>query len=112
MSPMWLFVERGSTIYNGKETSQSLSKLLFFMSTDKSLIPISDFCHYNAMRESPKVVGKKNVPQTDGVAHLIEQSLGPRSILRCTFDPLCGHHSPPAAAIFACTIYKGKCPHS
>ena len=47
--------------YNGKETSQSFSKFLFFMSTDKSMIPISDFCHYNAMRESPNVVGKKNV---------------------------------------------------
>ena len=59
---MWLFVERGSTIYNGKETIQSLSKLSFFMNMDKSLIPISDFCHYNALRESPNVVGKKNVP--------------------------------------------------
>ena len=33
-----------------------------FMSPDKSMIPISDFCHCNAMRESPNVVGKKNVP--------------------------------------------------
>ena len=37
MSPMWLFVERGSTIYNGKETSQSLSKLLFFKAWSLSL---------------------------------------------------------------------------
>ena len=92
--------------------SFNIGPAFVFISTDKSMIPISDFCHYNAMRESPNVVGKKNVPQTDGVADLIEQSLGPRSIPSCTFDPLCGHHPPPAAAIFACTIYKGMCPHS
>ena len=46
----------------GKETSFNVTPVFVFMSTDKSMIPIFDFCHYNAMRESPNVVGKKNVP--------------------------------------------------
>ena len=46
----------------GKETSFNVTPVFVFMSTDKSMISIFDFCHYNAMRESPNVVGKKNVP--------------------------------------------------
>ena len=55
-----LLKEEAQYVWKGNELQRN--PCFVFMSTDKSMIPIFDFCHYNAMRESPNVVGKKNVP--------------------------------------------------